>query len=109
MSMSEDDSANVSAIFDEIRNVGNDNVDAQQFGFGEHQAGVDDDDVVTPANGHTVHPELAKTAERYDMQLSSGHGELLMLARKSCEYRVPSCERSALGARAEAKSLKPRS
>jgi hypothetical protein len=31
---------------------------------GEHHAGVDDDDVVTVADRHGVHAELAQTAER---------------------------------------------
>ena len=73
VAVGEDDSANALAVFDEIGNVGDDDVDAQQFGFGEHQAGVDDDDVVAPAHGHAVHAELAQAAQRHDMQFSSWH------------------------------------
>ena len=58
----EDDAAHMLAIFEQVRNVGDDDVDAQQLGFGEHQAGVDDDDVVAPADGHAVHTELAQPA-----------------------------------------------
>ena len=62
VAVSEDNSANMLPVFDEIRNVGDDDVDAEKFGFGEHQAGVDDDDVVSPADGHAVHAELAEAA-----------------------------------------------
>ena len=51
------------AILKQVGDVGNDDVDAQQLGFREHEAGVDDDDVVTPANGHAVHAEFAETAQ----------------------------------------------
>ena len=63
----------------QIGDVGDDDVDAEQFGFGEHQAGVDDDDVVAPANGHAVHSELAQAAEGYNMEFMRGHGQQLML------------------------------
>ena len=46
----------------QIGDVGNDDIDAEQFGFGEHQAGIDDDDVVSPADGHAVHAEFAEAA-----------------------------------------------
>ena len=51
------------AILLQIGDVGNDQVDAEQFGFGEHHAGVDDDDVVAEAQRHHVHAEFAETAE----------------------------------------------
>ena len=81
VAVGEDDAAHALAIFDEIRNVGDDDVDAEQFGFGEHEAGVDDNDVVSPAHGHAVHAELAKAAQRDDLQFSSGHGVKRMLAQ----------------------------
>ena len=56
------DAAHMLAIFEQIRNVGDDDVDAQQLGFGEHQAGVNHDDVVAKADGHAVHTELAQPA-----------------------------------------------
>ena len=73
VAVGEDDSANALAVFDEIRNVGDDDVDAEQFGFGEHESGVDDDDVVSPADGHAVHTELAEAPEGNDLQFSSWH------------------------------------
>ena len=42
--------------------VGHDQVDAQQLGFGEHHAAIDDDDVVAVADGGHVHAELAQSA-----------------------------------------------
>ena len=73
VAVSEDDSANALAVFGEIRNVGNDDVDAEEFGFGEHESGVDDDDVVSPADGHAVHAEFAEAPEGNDLQFSGGH------------------------------------
>ncbi len=55
--------ADVLAILDEVAEIGYDDVYAEQFGLGKHQSGVDDDDVVTPANGHAIHAEFAKPAE----------------------------------------------
>jgi hypothetical protein len=55
----------VLAILLEIGDVGDDEVDAEEFGFGEHHAGVDDEDVVTETKDHHVHSEFAETAERY--------------------------------------------
>ena len=49
VAVGEDDSANVLAVLDEIGDVGDDDIDAEKFGFGEHQSGVDDDDVVVPS------------------------------------------------------------
>ena len=57
----------------QIGDVGDDDVDAEQFGFGEHEPGVDDDNVVAPANGHAVHAEFAEPTERYDLEFSDGH------------------------------------
>ena len=51
VAVGEDDGADVVAVLDEIADVGNDDVDAEQLFFGEHQAGVDDDDVVLPSGG----------------------------------------------------------
>ena len=73
VAVGEDDSANALAVFGEIGNVGDDDVDAEEFGFGEHESGIDDDDVVSPANGHAVHAELAEAAEGNDLQFSGGH------------------------------------
>jgi hypothetical protein len=67
------DAAYALAIFGEIRNIGDNDVYAQQFRFGEHQTRVDDDNVITPPDGHAVHTELAQPPEGDNLQFSSWH------------------------------------
>jgi hypothetical protein len=67
----ENDAAHHFAILKQVRNVGDNDVDAQQLGFGEHESGIDNDDVIAIADGHAVHAELAHAAQRNDMQFSS--------------------------------------
>ncbi len=62
--------ANHLAVFSQITDVGYNNVDAQQLFFGKHQTGVDDDNVILPAEGHAVHTELAEAAQRNQLNLS---------------------------------------
>ena len=62
VAVSEDDAADALAVLFEIGDVGDHDVDAEQFGFGEHESGIDDEDVVSPAHGHAVHTELAESA-----------------------------------------------
>jgi len=63
MAMSEDNGTNVSAILLEVGDIGDDEINAEEFGFREHHTGVDDDDVVAVAQGHHVHAEFAEAAE----------------------------------------------
>ena len=56
--------ADALAVFGEIGDVGDYDVDAEKFGFGEHESGVDDDDVVAPAHRHAIHAEFAEAAKR---------------------------------------------
>ena len=65
VAVGEHDAADLRPVFGQIGNVGNDDVHAKKFRFGEHQAGVDDDDVVAPADGHAVHAKFAEAAERH--------------------------------------------
>src|SRR3954468_12045215 len=69
----EDDAANLLAILEQVSDVGNNDVHAQQFGFGEHEPGVDDDDLVSPANGHAVHSELAKATKGDYVKFAARH------------------------------------
>ncbi len=69
----EDDSPHALAIFDEIRDVGNDDVDAEKFGLGEHESAVDDDNIFAEADSHAVHTELAQAAQGNNLQFSSCH------------------------------------
>ena len=73
MAVGEDDSADALAVFGEIGNVGDHDVDTEKFGFGEHESGVDDDDVVAPADGHAVHTELAEAPKGDNLQFSRWH------------------------------------
>ena len=63
--MSQDNAADFVAVLQKISDVGNDNIYAQQLGFREHQPGINHDDVVAPAHGHAVHPELAQATKGY--------------------------------------------
>ena len=71
----QDNAAHPLPVLDQVGNIRDDNIDAQQLGFRKHQARVDDDDIVTPANGHAVHSELAQPAQGHDVQFSSWHAE----------------------------------
>ena len=61
------------AVLDQIGDVGDDNVDAEKVALGEHEAGIDDDDVVFPADGQAVHAELAEAAKGDDLQFFALH------------------------------------
>ncbi len=74
--------AHVGTILDQVGDIGNNNVYAQQLGFGEHKPGVNDDNVVAPANGHAIHAEFAESTEGYNLEFSYGHLQLLMLAQE---------------------------
>src|SRR5205807_8266285 len=75
MAVSQDNAADLVAVVEQVGDVGNDDVHAQQFRFGKHQAGVHDHDVVAPANGHAVHSELAQPAQRHYMEFSHWHSQ----------------------------------
>ena len=79
VTVGEDDGAHPLPVFDQIGNVRNNDVHAQQFRLGEHQAGVNHDDVIAPAHGHAVHSELAQAAEGHDVQFSSWHFRCLLI------------------------------
>ena len=57
----------------EVGQVGDDQVDAEQIGVGEHDAGVDEDGRVLPRDGHHVHAELAEAAKRHDLERRRRH------------------------------------
>ena len=59
----QDDGANLVAVLGQVADIGDDDVDAQKLFFGKHQAGIDDDDVILPPEGHAVHTELAQAPE----------------------------------------------
>ncbi len=59
----EHDRSDLVAVLRQVADVRNDNVDAEQLFFGKHEAGIDDNDVVLPSEGHAVHAELAQAPE----------------------------------------------
>ncbi len=59
VAVSQDDGANVLAILDEVGDIGNDDVYAEQLGLRKHETGIDDDYVVCPAKRQAVHSEFA--------------------------------------------------
>ena len=63
----QDDAVDRAAVVEELH-VGDDDVDAEVLGAGEHHAGVDDETVPAVAVDHQVHPELAEAAERDDLE-----------------------------------------
>ena len=73
MAMRKDDAAHMLAILKQVRNVGDDDVDAQQLSFRKHEACVNHDDVVAIADGHAVHTELAHPTQRNYVQFSCWH------------------------------------
>jgi len=62
VAMGEDNGADVLLVLDEPGDVGDDDIDAEELGLREHEASVDDDDVIFVANGEAVHAELAEAA-----------------------------------------------
>ena len=57
----------IGPVLDQVGEVGDYDIHAEQFGLGEHESGIDDDDVIPPANGHAVHAEFAEPTERYNL------------------------------------------
>jgi hypothetical protein len=79
VAVSEDDAADAGFVLNQVGDVGHDDVYAQELGFGKHEAGVDDDNVVFPAQGEAVHAEFAKSAERDDFKILRLHWSPLMV------------------------------
>src|SRR5438270_5267487 len=67
MAVREHDPTDMLPVFGEVRNVGDHDIDAEKFGLGEHEAAVDDKNVVSPADRHAVHTELAEASEGDDL------------------------------------------
>ena len=90
MPVGQNDAADFVAVLDQICDVGNNDIHAEQFGFREHKAGVDDDNVIAVAHGHAVHSEFAEAAKGYKMEFLRGHGQQMMLTeRMPADGRAP--------------------
>ncbi len=84
------DPLHILPVFNQVGDIGHDNVDAQKLRFREHQPGVDHDDVVFPAERKTVHPELAQPAQGNDFQLLDLHSSselMLTLPKQGSGFR----------------------
>src|SRR6185312_2554160 len=67
MPMGQHNAAYHIAVFDQVCDVGNDNIHAEQFLIGEHQTCVNDKNVVLPANCKAVFAEFSQAAEWNDL------------------------------------------
>ena len=67
----DEDPFDLVAALAEVLDVGDDEVDAEHLLVGEHEPGVDDQDVVALLDRHHVLPDLTDTAERDDADRAS--------------------------------------
>ena len=100
MTMGEDDGADVLPVLGEIGDVRHDDIDAKELRFREHEAGIDNDDVVFPADREAVHAEFAESAEGDNFQLICLHLSGSMLTGEPPQRDGPEgTEVSEFGAR----------
>ena len=67
VAVGENNGAHMGAILDQVGDIGDNDVHAQQLGFREHESGVNDDNVVAPANRHAIHAEFAESPEGHNL------------------------------------------
>ena len=79
VAVGKDDGADMRLVFNQVGDIGNNDIHAQQLRLREHQPGVDHDNVVFPAEREAVHAELAESAQGNDFQLFCMHLSDLML------------------------------
>ena len=63
MPVRQHDAAHALAVLNQIGDVGHDDVDTEQFFVGKHQAGIDDKNVILPANCHAILAEFAEATK----------------------------------------------
>ena len=73
VAVGKDDGADMRLVFNQVGDIRNNDIHAQQLRLREHQPGVDHDNVVFPAERKAVHAELAKSAQGNDFQLFCLH------------------------------------
>jgi hypothetical protein len=74
----EDDRADAARALAQVREVRQDQIDAEVLVARERKAGVDHEHVTVGLEGRHVLADLAETAERDDPQRVSGHPESLV-------------------------------
>ena len=67
MPVGEKQGTHVLAVIFQVSQVRRDDVYAKQVILRKHHTGVDDNDVVSVADRHHIHPELAEPAEGDDL------------------------------------------
>ncbi len=60
-----------SGVLEDVRHVGNDDVDAQRRGVRKHHSAIDDDGRIAILDHHEIHPDLTEAAEWHDAQRSA--------------------------------------
>ena len=68
MTMREKDGFDFALVLQQICNVGNDDVNAEEFLVWKHDAGINDDDGSVRPECHHVHAEFAEPAQRNDFE-----------------------------------------
>src|SRR5258708_37463345 len=100
--VAEEDSEHLAAWLEQVRDVGQDEVDPQHVLLREHEPGVDDEDLVLPLERPHVDADLAKAAEgQVSKPRSANRGprELTPEALSSWGFHKRfSCSASCLGA-----------
>ena len=69
MPMRQDDCLDLVPILDQIRDIRNDEINAEHILLREHKPGVHNENLIIHADGSHVLSDLAKTAKRYDLYL----------------------------------------
>src|SRR5208283_3281278 len=83
MAVREHDGAHVLLVLNQVGDVGNHDVDAEQLGLRKHEPRVDHNNVVFPAQRQAIHAELAQPAQRNDLQFFCWHRSSLMLTPRA--------------------------
>ncbi len=81
VSVGHDDPPDDVLLVVEIAKIGDDIVDPQHIVFGEHDAGVDDQDVVAVLNGHHVLANFPQAAQGNESQILTCHKVSLACGR----------------------------
>ena len=69
MPVGEDDGLNLFAILQQIRNIGNHEINSQHIVLGEHQSCVDQQNLIVHAKNRHIFADLPQAAQRNDLQL----------------------------------------
>ena len=68
MAVREHDGLDLVAVLEEIRDIRNHEIDAEHILLGEHQAGINEQDLILIADDRHILANLSQTAERNDLQ-----------------------------------------